>query len=112
MIILPLPPSINKTYSIGSAKLFKNDPVVQWEHDAYYLLKQQWKNKPFLGHVALIVRFYFKIESDISNRLKVLEDALEGHMYENDKQIYEEHIYKILGTRSEVEIECQEINNN
>lgn len=75
---------------------FKTNEARSWEKTAGYLILNHKK----LGKamVILTVEFYFKTKgSDISNRMKILEDLLEKmNVIENDNQIYEEHIYKFI----------------
>ena len=46
------------------------------------------------GPVALELHVYRERRSgDLSNRIKIIEDALQGVLYENDSQVVELHAY-------------------
>ena len=93
-ITLPLPPSINASYRVGNGRFYQSEEAKQWLADAYILLRQQWKEPPTKARIGLVIRWYFKREADISNRLKIVEDAMQRVIYENDKQIYQEVQFK------------------
>ena len=51
---------------------------------------------PVAGPLELFVTFYVPtIASDVSNRLKALEDALTGRLFYDDKQVAEIHVRKV-----------------
>ena len=86
-ITLPPPPSANRYW-----RTFRGRTVVSAEAKAY---KEQAKwlaraagAELLTGDVSLTVRWYRERKSgDLSNRLKILEDSLQGILYENDSQI-------------------------
>lgn len=65
--------------------------------------------KPFAGAVGLSIKFYgMRKRSDLSNCLKLVEDAMNKVVYDDDWQIEEEHIVKhpmdSRGPRTEVTV--------
>ena len=87
-ITLPLPPSVNAMYRHAGHMVYKTADAKQWEKDAMLLLNTQWKEKPKLGAVTLVVDLFMKtLAGDIDNRLKALLDIMQGKVYVNDKQI-------------------------
>jgi crossover junction endodeoxyribonuclease RusA len=93
-ITLPMPPSANRYWRSCRGRVF-----VSAEAKAYKALAAQMARdagmKPLVGDVVFTVKVYRPQKSgDLGNRLKVLEDALEGVAYLNDKQITEQHAYR------------------
>ena len=63
----------------------------------YWQAKKQWQEeKPLKGGLEVEVLLYFgdKRERDIDNYNKIWQDALEGVVFENDKQIEKMTIIK------------------
>lgn len=92
---LPLPPSANvywrKTnrgivYVSAEAKAFRSEA---------FILGRNAGCVPLLGDIWMDFEFWFINKSaDGSNRIKVLEDALQGVCYNDDVQIVDEHWHK------------------
>lgn len=86
-ITLPPPISANRYW-----RNFRGRTVVSAEASAYkkqvaWIAKAQGFT-PLEGEVSLTVRWYRERKSgDLSNRIKILEDALQGVAYNNDSQI-------------------------
>lgn len=90
-IVLPLPPSANRYWRVWHGRA-----VVSTEARAYKLnarlraLSQGMR--PVSGPVVLNLVVYRKRKAgDLSNRIKVAEDALQGVAYTNDSQVVELH---------------------
>lgn len=87
-LTLPVPPSANRYW-----RTFRGHSVVSAEAKAYkidaaWMAKAAGITEPLAGDVALTVRWYRERKSgDLSNRLKILEDALNGIAYNDDSQI-------------------------
>ena len=61
-----------------------------WKENAKLLLKSQYKGKIQKGDVIIgEIRFYLKHWRDIQGSLKLIFDAMEGIVYENDRQVVE-----------------------
>lgn len=112
--ILPLPPSINRTYGIGNGRMYKRAGVREWEEEAGWSMVQSRVEKQFdtlTGPVRVCITWFFKINRDIDASIKVLLDLLEKHrVYENDKQVRELQIKIFEDKKSpRVEVEIYEI---
>lgn len=59
--------------------------------------------------ISIIFNFKKKIKRDCDNYLKSLIDALKGIYYEDDSQITELYVKKIIGIEDSIEIECEKI---
>lgn len=88
---LPLPPSSNRYW-----RVWRGRAVVSTEARAYKLnarlraLSQGMR--PVSGPVVLnLVVYRARKAGDLSNRIKVAEDALQGVAYTNDSQVVELH---------------------
>jgi Holliday junction resolvase RusA-like endonuclease len=68
----------------------------QWE------AKSQWKGKPIAGEVELSIYFYFKTKHrrDLDNQNKLVLDALNGIVYEDDSQIDALHLYRYFDAKN------------
>ncbi len=77
-----------------------------------YMAAAKWKSLPskklFMFEVVLV--FPDKRKRDVDNYHKILQDALEGVVYENDSQVIDLHITKMFGKEAKTTIKVQEIN--
>lgn len=90
---LPYPPSVNHTYIRRGSKVFKS-PKAQAFFDEVGLLAANLE--PLTGELVLSVDFYRPQKSgDVDNRIKALQDSLQGLAYHDDKQIVELHIRRL-----------------
>ena len=109
-LILPYPPSANlywrttrrgHTYVSPEAKAYK--ARVRW-------LALGARVKPLAGPVSLSLAVYRpRRAGDLSNRIKVLEDALQGVAYADDSQVVELHALRLedaADPRVEVTVEA------
>lgn len=101
-----MPPSANRYW-----RVFRGRPVVSEEATAYkrqvrWLALQQLRQRPLRplsGPVSLsVVACKLRGNADLSNRIKVLEDALQGVAFEDDKQVVELHAYRAEGDEAKV----------
>lgn len=89
--VLPLPPSANDYWVIGWHRrkpcLILSDEARAYK-TAIALKGRVERRVPLEGSVELrLVVHFADRRSDLSNRIKVLEDALQGVAYANDKQV-------------------------
>lgn len=106
-LTLPYPPSANRYW-----RMVRNHPVVSKDARAYKdgagMVARHHGMAPFTGPVALTVHLYRPQRSgDLSNRIKILEDALNGISWQDDSQIVELHAYlhdDKANPRAEIEI--------
>jgi Holliday junction resolvase RusA-like endonuclease len=89
--VLPLPPGINRTYGINRKAefpLYKRQVVRDWEEDAGWVIKRQWKGKPVLDAVQMGITWFYNYDRDIDAGLKVLLDVFQKQLfYKNDRQV-------------------------
>jgi crossover junction endodeoxyribonuclease RusA len=90
-LTLPLPPSLNAAYRSvvinGSGRVLLSRVGRRYKEDVKKLLM----GRKSLGAARLAVHYTYwfkdKRKNDISNREKLLSDALEGMLFDNDCQI-------------------------
>ncbi|MCM8804271.1 MAG: RusA family crossover junction endodeoxyribonuclease [Candidatus Omnitrophica bacterium] len=118
-LIIPLKnfPSINHTYQIGYSpetgkpKLYKTSEAKIFQEWAFYCaFSQLGKIMPSSKKIEMKFNFYFPTrKSDLSNYIKLIEDAFQGYFYLNDNQIVKEVLMKNLDKKNpRVEIEVLE----
>lgn len=84
---LPLPPSVNHMYRRGRRGTYLSDAARAWKHAAHIAALEIFP-EPLTGEIVVVWDFYMPDgRSDASNRIKALEDALQGAAYLNDRQI-------------------------
>jgi len=98
-IKLPMPISVNASHTIGKGRngrhLIRSKSYNDWLQYAAISFRQQFPVKPqlFTGRIRLECILCFvdgargSDTSDADNRIKSLQDFLQGKFYENDKQI-------------------------
>lgn len=86
LLTVPLPPSVRDAWRPVKGRGFvPTDEVLQYRAQVAQVLHGCL---PIVGPVVCECTIYFARDSgDLSNRLKVLEDSLEGFAYHDDKQI-------------------------
>lgn len=101
LLTVPLPPSVNQLYGVGEngqkfllpeQKIFRND-VIGTAHIAMR------GAEPLTGRLEVWMRLHFsnRRRSDISNRIKALEDAMtHARVYKDDSQIDALHIERVV----------------
>lgn len=84
---LPLPPSVNRMYRRGRHGIHLSNDARAWKQAAHIAALQVFP-EPLTGEIVVVWDFYMADgRSDASNRIKALEDALQGAAYFNDRQI-------------------------
>ena len=90
----PVPPSSNRYWRVGRGRLYKSKIATTYQ-DRVFILARLAGWRPIDGDVRLTVTWFRKAkQGDVSNRIKVLEDALQGVAYTNDNQVAELHMYR------------------
>lgn len=97
-LTLPYPISANNYWrsiiAKGRVMVLVSKEAKQYKN-AIALIAGSVVKTPIVGPVSATYRVYRPQKSgDLSNRIKVLEDALEGVCYENDSQIVEMHAFR------------------
>jgi len=76
-----------------SGQLYKVPEAKRYANNARYLALSQGA-VVIQGNVRVTIHIYRKRKTgDLDNKLKLVLDALEGVVYENDKQVVELHAY-------------------
>lgn len=85
---LPFPPSANRYWrTTKSGRTYVDAAAKQYKADAARIATAAGM-KPLAGELAVTMIFYFPDRrGDLSNRVKVCEDALNGVGYHDDKQV-------------------------
>lgn len=91
---LPYPPTVNHTYIRGRrGKVFKSAEAMAFFEEVRYKYADL---EPLIGDIVLSIDFYRPRKSgDVDNRIKALQDSLQGLAYVNDSQIVELHIRRL-----------------
>lgn len=114
MLILPYPPSANRNSRIGNNRAYTPANVTAYKLECGWCAQAQvTAGMPFAGAVSLTLRFYRPRRSgDLDNRIKIVQDALNGIAWVDDKQICELHVYRFEDKRNpRVEAEISEVSH-
>ena len=107
-MILPVPPSSNRLYRRGRyGQTYKARHATEYQESVKLaLMAKGWRPKDmFTGSVRLTMLWYrTRKQGDTSNRIKVLEDALQGVAYRDDSSVVELHLYRVESAPARVEI--------
>ena len=99
-LVLDFPPSSNRywrsTVRGGRVHVYKTDEAKAYQAKAYWMARKQ--NHTILdGPVIVRGTIYFPNKrGDLTNRIKVLEDAIQGAAYHDDKQVVRIDISKAI----------------
>lgn len=99
-LTLPYAPSVNHAHwhKKNGARVLKPKARAFFEEVA--AIAKNACIEPIEGDVSITMHIYrAAINHDISNRIKITEDALQGWAYANDKNVSELHIYKHEATK-------------
>jgi len=94
-LIIPMPPSINRTYKTGNGRFYKSREAHDWSDLTYWRIKEQYKGKPLAGRLEVKLSMFFYKNADIDSRLKAVLDVLQlAKVIENDIDIVTLIVYK------------------
>lgn len=94
-VTLPWPPSLNKMYKHSRFGVRLSAAATSYKAEVHSILRSKGHTQPTAEPCTLTIHQYRpRNAGDVDNYTKVLADALQGHLYENDKQIAELHIYQ------------------
>ena len=109
-----MPPSVNTLWVNKHRGRYKSKRGKIFENLACGELKKQFRYKPLANSLKIHIRLYFKDKRkrDIDNYNKAILDSMTKIIYEDDSQIEELNVKKIVGCGfDKVEIEVEELKN-
>lgn len=91
-IELPVPPTVNHAYAtVRGRRVLSKEGRAYKAMVAGRLMVARWK--PLDGEVSLSIDWFRARRSgDLTNRVKLLEDALKGFAWHDDSQVAEVHL--------------------
>lgn len=91
-VTLPPPPSANVYWKYWRGRVVPSPEAKTYKRVVRLMLLSEGHRKPLAGPVVLSLVWYrAERRGDLSNRLKVLEDALNGIAFNDDSQVVELH---------------------
>jgi crossover junction endodeoxyribonuclease RusA len=111
-LVLPYPPSANRYWRHANNRTYVSEEAKDYKRTCGWMAREILGDfEPLAGPVFMRVRVYRPQKSgDLTNRIKVLEDALEGIAYINDKQIvWNDHRRYEDKDNPRVEVEFSEV---
>ena len=109
-----MPPSVNSLWINKPSGRYKYKRGKIFENLACDELKKQFRCKPLANSLKVSMRLYFKDKRkrDIDNYNKAILDSMTEIVYEDDSQIEELNVKKLVGCGfNKVEIEVEELEN-
>lgn len=107
-----MPPSVNSLWVNKPNGRYKSKKGKIFEETARSELKNQFRCKPLANGLKVRIRLYFKDKRkrDIDNYNKAILDSMTEIVYEDDSQIEELNVKKLVGCGfNKVEIEVEEL---
>jgi len=109
-----MPPSVNSLWVNKHRGRYKSKRGKEFEEIACSELKSQFRYKPLASSLKIYIKLYFKDKRkrDIDNYNKAILDSMTEIVYEDDSQIEELNVKKLVGCGfNKVEIEVEELEN-
>ena len=89
---LPVPPSANEYWGVSGSRMYVTEKAKAYKKEIKYMLSQA---VPMKGFVAVNFSVYRpRMKGDLDNYNKIMFEALQGLVYENDNQIVEIHSFR------------------
>lgn len=102
-LTLPEPPSANRLWRNGRGRVYTDTAAKAFKASVYAACLQSGITRvrfPEGQPVRLTLTWYRQRKAgDLSNRIKIVEDALNGLLWADDKQICELHVTRVDGQR-------------
>lgn len=109
-LTLPLPPSTNRYYRNVGGRMLLSKEAREYRAHCAFVAALQVRGGPLTGRVKIRADVYMDLRGDLTNREKQLLDALEGTVYENDRQVWDWRMVRHLDREDpRVEIEITEV---
>lgn len=99
-LVLPEPPSVNRIWRTGNGRTYKDGKarsyglltLAEWRKR---FPPERWDTPLYDGPVRYTFHWYRSRKAgDLSNRVKVVEDALNGLAWADDAQVVECHLFR------------------
>lgn len=102
-LTLPEPPSTNRLWRNGRGRVYTSTAATEFKRAVLVAAARAGIKRPVFPAgqaVTLTITWYrARKAGDTSNRVKIVEDALNGLVWADDKQVAELHVYRIDGQR-------------
>ena len=93
-LVLPWPPALNRLYRIFQGRFLISREGRSWKEQAGWLALVAGVT-PLEGPVGVTLDLYRpRKRGDIDGYCKALLDAMQGHLWHNDDQIVEMHVFR------------------
>lgn len=107
-----VPVSVNKMYirRQGGNGVTLSDEARVWKHGAEMLAASQWEGQPPLDGKLSVTYHFYGTKMDWDNGCKLLGDAMNKIVYNDDSQIIQAHVYMHRKEKSDdphVDVEVQ-----
>lgn len=94
-LTLPLPTLLNRLYRVGGGRVYKTQQAMTYRWAVKAAALDAGIEAPLRGPVAVTLRVYFARRGcDLDGVLKDGLDAMQGVLFENDRQIHALHLFK------------------
>jgi len=100
-LYLDLPPTTNASFRVTRGRFYETDEYKKWKMVAQLQARAQCGHKPTNQDIRLVIEMYQVFGGDIDGRLKPLLDALQGAVYDNDRQVVEISVCKFKALNSQ-----------
>ena len=93
-----LPTSVNASYRSFGNRVYKSKELKDFQKQVEVFFENNQGFEKLQGNLSIDITFEIKgfRKRDLDNMLKSLLDALEGHLFVNDNQIFEIKCRKIM----------------
>ncbi len=108
----PIPKKRPRLNSKNSRSYVYTPPeTAEYERKVGWYALQAAKGKSFSNDIAVFIKLYFKDRrfGDVDNYGKALLDAIQGIVFDNDKQVAKLHIERYIDDNERAEIEIREV---
>lgn len=95
-LTLPYSVSVNELYvPVGRGQMYLSAKGADYKQHAGWIARIAYRDEPMTCDVAMRLSFYRpRRRGDLSNLVKVIEDAFTGILYDDDDRIVEEHLFR------------------
>lgn len=90
------PVPVNQKYGIMNGRMLLQKKYRDAKEAIAWEIKSQWKGPALKSKLSVNLLIYFgnNRKNDIDGYIKILLDAAEGVLYEDDSQVVELHVFK------------------